>query len=1179
MATVTVPTTSTLPVAGGDIIAAPLNGWITNLKTFVEGSNIDENNVDYSNSDGIVVMGQAQTITGLKTFENTSAAAGGVRTAAIFSIDPTSGTPTDGDGVEILFQADDDEGNVATIAELEAIMTDTDNGDEDSEVKIKALIAGSAAEFMVAGTPADGAGRVVFNDASADIDFRIETNNIANGFVVDAALDVFAFGAAGADDKFVTISPPAAAHATTVDTYALHVTAGGAQTIPSGTTALVASVAIEEPNITATGTVTSAATLYIKNAPTEGGSNYALWVDAGAAKFDSTVTIPDGSLTLGSTAVTSTAAEINLIDGGTARGTDAVASGDGLLVNDGGTMKMTNVDTVSTYFSSHSVGGSNIVTTGTVTSGTWSGVIDGSATITMGSDATGDMYYRAASTGYLTRLAAGSDGTVLTGTGAGSVPAWETPTVGDITSVVAGVGLSGGGTTGDVTLTLDISELSTVTPADGDFFATLDSDGANEQKTTTTALATLFAGAGMTATSAVLNVIGGDGITANSNDVAITAAQTTVTSVLNASLAVGRDADNQIKFGTDDQIVFEVAGGDGVTFKASGEIEATSLDISGDADIDGTLEADAITLGGTALGSLYSPIAGSSSITTTGTVTTGTWSGVIDGSATMTLGSDATGDIYYRDASGFLERLGASTDGYVLTTGGAGTVPAWEAAAASGISWDGSTANGVATFKDGDEATVESNLTFDGTTLNVVGNAGVGIARTEGTLHVTTAAVSGATAATNADDLVVENSAAGGISILTPNANDGILKFGSPALDYNGSISVNHNDAAPYMDLNVNSARRMRVSSGGTVLIPTINGSPSLELGVTGVSNALISAPEAMYFSIDSNNDQTDRAYYFGHNANTTSATVLMKLQEDGKLGLGTASPSAKLHVAQSAIAQASMIYNSHASVTSEIVEFRTVKAANSNFRFLLCRDSDAGDVQFNLQGDGNGLADGTWQDNAADYAEYFESTDGEALELGKSVVLENGKVRVYADADSVDDIIGIVRPKGDAKGPSAHGLAWNHWHDKYLTDDWGVYIREDVTVWEWVEVIAVEKQDEVLYVEGDELPDGKSLGDVKTEAIIGVEEENTAVYERDQAEDWTPPEGAVSSTQSIRKLNPEYSVEVDDETNYSPRADRNEWNLIGLLGQVQIKADEPTRPTWIKMKNVSDAVEMWMIR
>tara|TARA_R100000664_G_scaffold13307_2_gene21324 strand:- start:11349 stop:13970 length:2622 start_codon:yes stop_codon:yes gene_type:complete len=36
-----------------------------------------------------------------------------------------------------------------------------------------------------------------------------------------------------------------------------------------------------------------------------------------------------------------------------------------------------------------------------------------------------------------------------------------------------------------------------------------------------------------------------------------------------------------------------------------------------------------------------------------------------------------------------------------------------------GISWDGSTANGVATYKDADEATVESNLTFDGTDLGV----------------------------------------------------------------------------------------------------------------------------------------------------------------------------------------------------------------------------------------------------------------------------------------------------------------------------------------------------------------------------------------------------------------------------------------------------------------------------
>ena len=86
------------------------------------------------------------------------------------------------------------------------------------------------------------------------------------------------------------------------------------------------------------------------------------------------------------------------------------------------------------------------------------------------------------------------------------LPGSAKPGGGDITGVTAGDGLSGGGASGDVTLTLDLSELSTVTPINGDFFATLDSDGATEQKTSTTALATLFAGDGLTASSAVLAV-------------------------------------------------------------------------------------------------------------------------------------------------------------------------------------------------------------------------------------------------------------------------------------------------------------------------------------------------------------------------------------------------------------------------------------------------------------------------------------------------------------------------------------------------------------------------------------------------------------------------------------------------------------------------------------------------
>ena len=88
---------------------------------------------------------------------------------------------------------------------------------------------------------------------------------------------------------------------------------------------------------------------------------------------------------------------------------------------------------------------------------------------------------------------------------------------------------------------------------------------------------------GVTATTAELNIL--DGVTASAADINLIDGITNGTVI--ASKAIITDANK------------DITGGRNITI--SGELDAGSLDIEGDADINGTLEADAITVDGVAL--------------------------------------------------------------------------------------------------------------------------------------------------------------------------------------------------------------------------------------------------------------------------------------------------------------------------------------------------------------------------------------------------------------------------------------------------------------------------------------------------------------------------------------------------------------------------------------------------
>ena len=111
----------------------------------------------------------------------------------------------------------------------------------------------------------------------------------------------------------------------------------------------------------------------------------------------------------------------------------------------------------------------------------------------------------------------------------------------------------------------------------------------------------------------------------------INAAQTGITSLLATDIKIGEDDETKIDFETADTINF-YAGNEKQLILTDGaltpgtnailDLGTDSLEFK-DAFFDGTVEADAITIGGTNVTSIFSPIAGGSGIVTTGALDSG----------------------------------------------------------------------------------------------------------------------------------------------------------------------------------------------------------------------------------------------------------------------------------------------------------------------------------------------------------------------------------------------------------------------------------------------------------------------------------------------------------------------------------------------------------------------------
>lgn len=183
----------------------------------------------------------------------------------------------------------------------------------------------------------------------------------------------------------------------------------------------------------------------------------------------------------------------------------------------------------------------------------------------------------------------------------------------------------------------------------------------------------------------------------------------------------------------------------------------------------------------------------------------------------------------------------------------------------------------------------------------------------------------------------------------------------------------------------------------------------------------------------------------------------------------------------------------------------RTFPRYNNEGNIEWITETVRGDI-YRLDWNGNAWYKGSVTSNGADYAEFFEWEDGNPNDedrVGLLVTLDGEKIRLANDGD---EILGIISGTAAVLGDNYEC----EWNGKYLTDDFGMVIYDKVE--EFVDV------------------------------ITGIDEEtNEPITEKKSVGIFKHP-----------RINPDY----DPEQAYINRAERPEWDTVGMLGKLYLRDD-----------------------
>jgi len=366
------------------------------------------------------------------------------------------------------------------------------------------------------------------------------------------------------------------------------------------------------------------------------------------------------------------------------------------------------------------------------------------------------------------------------------------------------------------------------------------------------------------------------------------------------------------------------------------------------------------------------------------------------------------------------------------------------------------------------------------------------------------------------------------------------------------------------------SDERMRINKDGRIGIGTATLDTNAQVQIEGAEEYFVIKHTAqmgiklygndtnVIYSYDKDNNSFTGGITFNHADGTTifntgGSNERMRIASDGKISMGFAGTSGSVfhYIRTGANEEVVLLDATNASYGEDTLHIDNNRAATTSYNSMRITSGGDADSEFIIQGNGNVFADGSFSPGGADYAEYFEWKDGNSSSedrRGYSVVLDSNKIVKATDSDDTSKIVGVISANPTVVGDSDI----ERWKQKHLTDDYGSYIYEDYTQTEWT--IVEEGKDDIFHsYQTDLIPDGLTVPD---NAIVTTKDEDGENLQR-------------------RKVNPDWNK----DTAYISRADRKEWDTVGLMGKLRLRKGQPTGSNWIKMRDISDTVEEWLVR